>query len=127
VRAGIHERPPRVPGPPWSRSQGHRDKDEAPRESAVGEVRAIVIAGLDVVDAQGDRLAQHSERRVAILRRAVITKSWVSLEFAVFSVTALAVAMRCFSTEGEAPGLYAPELGRNDRIIGDDVPRPLRP
>jgi uncharacterized protein YigE (DUF2233 family) len=28
---------------------------------------------------------------------------------------------------GEAPGLYAPELGRNDRIIGDDVPRPLRP
>jgi len=27
-------------------------------------VRAIVIAGLDVVDAQGDRLAQHSERRV---------------------------------------------------------------
>jgi len=57
----------------------------------VGDVRAIVIAGLDVVDAQGDRLAQHSERRVAILRRAVITKSWV---------TALAVAMRCFSTEG---------------------------
>jgi hypothetical protein len=41
----------------------------------VGDVRAIVIAGLDVVDAQGDRLAQHSERRVAILRRAVITKS----------------------------------------------------
>ena len=31
----------------------------------------------------------------------VITKSWVSFyEFAVFSVTALAVAMRCFSTEG---------------------------
>ena len=81
-------------------------------------MRAIVIAGVDVVDAQGDRLAQNSERRVAILRRAVITKSWV---------TALAVAMRCFSTEGEAPGLYAPELGRNDRIIGDDVPRPLRP
>jgi hypothetical protein len=67
----------------------------------VGDVRAIVIAGLDVVDAQGDRLAQHSERRVAILRRAVITKSWVSFyEFAVFSVTALAVAMRCLSTEG---------------------------
>jgi len=67
----------------------------------VGDVRAIVIAGLDVVDAQGDRLAQRSERRVAILRRAVITKSWVSFyEFAVFSLTALAVAMRCFSTEG---------------------------
>jgi hypothetical protein len=124
VRAGIHERPPRVPRPPWSRSQGHRDKDEAPRESAVGDVRAIVIAGLDVVDAQGDRLAQHSERRVAILRRAVITKSWVSFyEFAVFSVTALACSDALFLDGGEAPGLYAPELGRNDRIIGDDVPR----
>jgi hypothetical protein len=94
----------------------------------VGDVRAIVIAGLDVVDAQGDRLAQHSERRVAILRRAVITKSWVSFyEFARFFRDRLGCSDALFLDGGEAPGLYAPELGRNDRIIGDDVPRPLRP
>src|SRR5262249_48122121 len=35
----------------------------------VGDVRAIVIAGVDVVDALRDHLAKQSKRRVAILRR----------------------------------------------------------
>ena len=41
----------------------------------VGDVRAIVIAGVDVVDAPRDRLAQHGEGRVAILRRAEHARS----------------------------------------------------
>ena len=36
----------------------------------VGDVRAIVIAGVDVVHAPRDRLAKHAEGRVSILWRA---------------------------------------------------------
>ena len=36
----------------------------------VGDVRAIVIVGVDVVDVQRDCLAKHGEGRAAILRRA---------------------------------------------------------
>ena len=38
-------------------------------DDLVGDVRAVEVAGVDVVDAARDRLAQHGERRVAILRR----------------------------------------------------------
>jgi uncharacterized protein YigE (DUF2233 family) len=48
-------------------------------------------------------------------------------EFARFFSDRLGCSDALFLDGGEAPGLYAPELGRNDRIIGDDVPRPLRP
>ena len=41
----------------------------------VGDVRAIVIAGVDVVDPPRDRLAKHGEGRVAILRRAEHARS----------------------------------------------------
>ena len=38
-------------------------------DELVGDVRAVEVAGVDVVDAAGHRLAQHGERRVAVLRR----------------------------------------------------------
>ena len=38
-------------------------------DQLVGDVGAIEIAGVDVIDPAGDRLAQHGERRGAILRR----------------------------------------------------------
>ena len=38
-------------------------------DNLVGDVRAIQIAGVDVVDAARDGLAQHRERRAAIFRR----------------------------------------------------------
>ena len=41
----------------------------------IGDVRAIVIAGVDVVDPPRDRLAKHGEGRVAILRRAEHARS----------------------------------------------------
>ena len=41
----------------------------------VGDVRAIVIAGVDVVDPPRDRLAKHGEGRVSILRRAEHARS----------------------------------------------------
>ena len=39
-------------------------------DDLVGDMRAVEVAGVDVVDAAGHRLAQHGERRVAILGRA---------------------------------------------------------
>ena len=36
----------------------------------VGDMRAVVVAGVDVIDPVRHRLAQHGERGVAILRRA---------------------------------------------------------
>ena len=39
-------------------------------DDLVGDMRAVEIAGVDVVDAARHRLAQHGERRVAILGRA---------------------------------------------------------
>ena len=39
-------------------------------DQSVGDVRAVVVAGVDVVHATRHRLAQHGECRVAILRRA---------------------------------------------------------
>jgi uncharacterized protein YigE (DUF2233 family) len=45
----------------------------------------------------------------------VITKSWVSFyEFARFFRDRLGCSDALFLDGGEAPGLYAPELGRND-------------
>ena len=41
----------------------------------IGDVRAIVIAGVDVVDPPRDRLAKHGEGRVAILGRAEHARS----------------------------------------------------
>src|SRR5262249_6507472 len=41
----------------------------------IGDVRAIVITGVDVVDAQRDRLAEHGEGRITILRRAEHARS----------------------------------------------------
>ena len=38
-------------------------------DDLVGDVRAVEVAGVDVVDAARDRLAQHGERGVAVLRR----------------------------------------------------------
>ena len=38
-------------------------------DDLVGDVRAVEVAGVDVIDAARHRLAQHGERRVAILRR----------------------------------------------------------
>ena len=38
-------------------------------DELVGDVRAVEVAGVDVVDAARDGLAQHRERRVAILGR----------------------------------------------------------
>ena len=39
-------------------------------DELVGDVRAVEVAGVDVVDAARDRLAQHGERGVAILAAA---------------------------------------------------------
>jgi hypothetical protein len=39
-------------------------------DQGVGHVRAVEVAGVDMVHAGGDGLAQHGERRVAILGRA---------------------------------------------------------
>jgi uncharacterized protein YigE (DUF2233 family) len=45
----------------------------------------------------------------------VITKSWVSFyDFARFFRDSLGCSDALFLDGGEAPGLYAPELGRND-------------
>ena len=38
-------------------------------DQLVGDVRAVEVAGVDVVDAARHRLAQHRERRVAVLGR----------------------------------------------------------
>ena len=39
-------------------------------DQLVGDVRAVEVAGVDVVDAQGHRLAQHRQRRAVVLGRA---------------------------------------------------------
>ena len=39
-------------------------------DELVGDVRTVEVAGVDVIDAARHRLAQHGERRVAILGRA---------------------------------------------------------
>ena len=39
-------------------------------DQLVGDVRAVVVAGVDVVDAARDGLAQHGQCRVAVLGRA---------------------------------------------------------
>jgi hypothetical protein len=41
----------------------------------IGDVRAIEIAGVDVVDPPRDRLAKHGEGRVVILRWAEYARS----------------------------------------------------
>ena len=39
-------------------------------DQLIGDMGAIEVAGVDVIDAARHRLAQHGERRVAILRRS---------------------------------------------------------
>ena len=39
-------------------------------DDLVGDVRPVEVAGVDVVDAARDRLAQHGEGRVTVLGRA---------------------------------------------------------
>ena len=38
-------------------------------DEVVGDVRAVVVARVDVIDAARDRLAQHPDGAVAVLRR----------------------------------------------------------
>ena len=38
-------------------------------DELIGDVRAVEVAGVDVIDAARDRLAQHGDRRLAVLRR----------------------------------------------------------
>ncbi len=38
-------------------------------DELVGDIRTVVVAGVDVVDAARDRLAQHRDRGLAVLGR----------------------------------------------------------